>query len=90
MKACWAVQSHSLLVVLVPNEPRGAREPEQSREGTFGCSQGWCAEQRGLAQKGGCCSDQLASAQEGHMVSVFKEGEIQLACFFSFEKLPDF
>ena len=30
MKACWAVQSHSLLVVLVPNEPRGAREPEQS------------------------------------------------------------
>ena len=43
----------------------------------------------GLAQQGGCCSNPLTSAHEGHMVSFFKRRNS--AClFFSFEKPPDF
>lgn len=40
MKACWAVQSHSLLAVLVPNEPRVVPGAGAEREAQAGAPEG--------------------------------------------------
>lgn len=59
MKGYWEVQSHSLLVVIVPMNPRGAREPEQSAGCTPECQEDCsrCQAHQGQpgAEMGGRC-----------------------------------
>lgn len=69
MKDCWEVQSHSLLVVIVPNEPSGAGELEggmrprlspRMAQGPLQAQQG----QPGAKARGGDCQKQSPDMAE--------------------------
>lgn len=74
MKGYWEVQSHSLLVVIVPMNPRGAREPEQSAGCTPECQED-CSRcqahqgQPGAEMGGEVCAIQTRAHEHNHLGS---------------------